>query len=146
MDDLDGALRALAHAVTLAAARGYVRVFVDEGRPMAELLGKLIASPSSTSADSDGPPIDYLGLLARSFDDSDAGAPATSGALVVPLTDRELVVLRLLGAGMQYKAIAEELFVTLHTVKKHVTHILDKLGATNRTAAVARARALDLLH
>jgi LuxR family maltose regulon positive regulatory protein len=61
------------------------------------------------------------------------------------LSDRELQVLRLLAAGKSNPEIAEELVVVLDTVKKHVGHILDKLGAANRTQAVARARALGLL-
>jgi LuxR family maltose regulon positive regulatory protein len=54
-------------------------------------------------------------------------------------------VLGLLAAGQSNQAIAEELVITLDTVKRHVTHILDKLGAANRTQAVTRARALGLL-
>jgi LuxR family maltose regulon positive regulatory protein len=65
--------------------------------------------------------------------------------LVVPLSARELEVLGLLAAGKPNQAIAEELVVTLDTVKSHVTHILDKLGVANRTQAVARARELGLL-
>jgi LuxR family transcriptional regulator, maltose regulon positive regulatory protein len=65
--------------------------------------------------------------------------------LVEPLSDRELEVLGLLAAGKSNQQIADELFVVLDTVKKHVGHILDKLGAANRTQAVARARTLELL-
>jgi LuxR family transcriptional regulator, maltose regulon positive regulatory protein len=54
-------------------------------------------------------------------------------------------VLGLLADGRSNQAIAEELVITLDTVKRHVTHILDKLGAANRTQAVTRARALGLL-
>jgi LuxR family maltose regulon positive regulatory protein len=65
--------------------------------------------------------------------------------LVEPLSEREVEVLRLLAIGKQNREIAEELSVALDTVKKHVTHILDKLGAGNRTEATARARELGLL-
>jgi len=65
--------------------------------------------------------------------------------LAEPLSDRELEVLRLLAAGMANKQIANELVVALETAKKHVSHILGKLGAANRTRAVARARELGLL-
>jgi ATP/maltotriose-dependent transcriptional regulator MalT len=58
---------------------------------------------------------------------------------------REVEVLGLLAAGKSNPAIAEELVITLDTVKRHVTHILDKLGAANRTQAVTRARELGLL-
>jgi LuxR family maltose regulon positive regulatory protein len=65
--------------------------------------------------------------------------------IVEPLTSRELEVLQLLAAGMSNHAIARELVVSLDTVKKHVSHILGKLGAASRTEAVARARQLALL-
>jgi LuxR family maltose regulon positive regulatory protein len=92
------ALAALAEAVALAAPEGYVRVFQDEGAPLAALLDRL--------------------------------APAGR---------------RLLAAGRSNREIAEELVVALDTVKKHVSHVLDKLGAANRTQAVAHARELGLL-
>ena len=62
-----------------------------------------------------------------------------------PLTSRELEVLKMLAAGRSNQAIARELVVTLDTVKKHVGHVLGKLGAANRTEAVARARELSLI-
>jgi len=65
--------------------------------------------------------------------------------LVQPLSERELEVLGLLAAGRSNREIAEELVVALDTVKKHVSHVLDKLGAANRTQAVAHARELGLL-
>jgi LuxR family maltose regulon positive regulatory protein len=65
--------------------------------------------------------------------------------LAEPLTTRELEVLGLLAAGRSNQRIAQELVVSLDTVKKHVSRVLDKLGAANRTEAVARARALGLL-
>jgi LuxR family transcriptional regulator, maltose regulon positive regulatory protein len=62
-----------------------------------------------------------------------------------PLTGRELEVLRLIAAGRSNQRIASELFVSLDTVKKRVTHVLGKLGAANRTEAAARARRLGLI-
>jgi LuxR family transcriptional regulator, maltose regulon positive regulatory protein len=62
-----------------------------------------------------------------------------------PLTGSELEVLRLIAAGRSNQRIARELFVSLDTVKKHVTHLLGKLGAANRTEAAARARQLGLI-
>jgi DNA-binding CsgD family transcriptional regulator len=72
-------------------------------------------------------------------------ASQTILGLVEPLTSREQQVLRLLAAGRANRDIAAELVVTLDTVKRHVTHILAKLGAVNRTEAVARARGLNLI-
>jgi LuxR family maltose regulon positive regulatory protein len=71
--------------------------------------------------------------------------PGTVPGLIEPLTGRELEVLRLLAAGKSNQRIAHDLFVALDTVKKHVTHVLGKLGAVNRTEAVARARELGLI-
>ena len=65
--------------------------------------------------------------------------------IVEPLTSRELEVLQKLAAGRSNQAIAGELVVSLNTVKKHVSHILGKLGAASRTEAVARARQLALI-
>jgi DNA-binding NarL/FixJ family response regulator len=65
--------------------------------------------------------------------------------LVEPLTARELEVLQLPAAGVPNRAIAQQLVVTQETVKKHLSHLFDKLGAVNRTQAVAQARELGLL-
>ncbi len=72
-------------------------------------------------------------------------AAAAPPGMAEPLTGRELEVLRLLAAGSSNQRIARELFVALDTVKKHVTHVLGKLGAANRTEAAARARQLGLI-
>jgi LuxR family transcriptional regulator, maltose regulon positive regulatory protein len=151
--DQAAGLSALAEALALAAPEGYVRVFVDEGAPMARLLGGLAAAQRSGQVvPHAGVPPDYLDRLARAFQPRGAGAaPRTThqiagvAGLVEPLSDRELQVLGLLAAGRSNQQIADELVVVLDTVKKHVGHILDKLGAANRTQAVARARALGLL-
>ncbi|HYA50436.1 MAG TPA: LuxR C-terminal-related transcriptional regulator [Streptosporangiaceae bacterium] len=147
-----GAVTALAQALTLARPQGYVRLFADEGAPMAALLGRLIAAQRAQQTAADGIPLAYLGRLARAFTQDTAATGPRGGAgaavvagLVAPLSDRELEVLRLLAAGKPNRQIAEELVVALSTVKKHVAHILDKLGAANRTEATARARELGLL-
>jgi LuxR family transcriptional regulator, maltose regulon positive regulatory protein len=129
--------------------RGYVRVFADEGAPMAALLGRLVAAQRTPQTAARGIPLSYLGRLVRAFHQAGPRAgPGTTVApgLVEPLSERELEVLRLLAAGKPNQQIAEELVVAVNTVKKHVAHILDKLGAANRTEATARARELGLLH
>jgi LuxR family transcriptional regulator, maltose regulon positive regulatory protein len=141
--DAPGAVATLAEALRLAAPQGHVRVFVDEGAPMAALLGRLVAARRAEPADAAGVPLDHLGRLLRAFGTGRAAAPMPG--LVEGLSERELEVLRLLAAGKANQQIAEELVVALGTVKKHVTHILDKLGAANRTEATARARELGLL-
>ena len=144
------AVTSLAEALTLACPQNYLRVFVDEGRPMAALLGRLIAAQRANRAAAEVP----LGCLARLQRALDAEAaladpgqdrPPRVHGMVDPLTSRELEVLRMLAMGQPNQAIARELVVTLDTVKKHVGHLLGKLGAANRTEAVARARELGLI-
>ena len=141
------AVAVLAEALTLACPQGYVRVFADEGAPMGALLGRLVAAQRTAQSAAGGVPLDCLARLLRAFDATHAGrggAAAVAG-LVEQLTDRELQVLGLLAAGRSNQRIAGELVVSLDTVKKHVGRVLDKLGAANRTEAVARARELGLL-
>jgi len=147
------ALTTLAEALMLGAPEDYLRVFVDEGAPMAALLRQLLRGrhPKRQAA-VDAAPRDYLARLAAAF--GQAGAPifpaAKRGAVMVPglveaLSARELEVLALLATGKPNRAIAEELVVTLDTVKRHGTNLFNKLGVANRTQAVARARELGLL-
>jgi ATP/maltotriose-dependent transcriptional regulator MalT len=149
--DEAGALETLSEALTLAHPQGYIRVFVDEGPPMSALLGRLIGA-QRTEASARAVPLDYLGRLTRAFAREgapDAPAPRRRGAvvpgMVEALSERELEVLQLLAAGKRNREIASELYVAIDTVKKHVTHIFEKLGAANRTEATARARELGLL-
>ena len=143
------AVDALAGALTLACPQGYVRVFADEGPPMAALLARLIAAQRAGQAAAEVP----FGCLTRlklafgadqATPDAGQATPAQPG-LVDPLTGRELEVLGMLAAGLPNQAIADELVITLDTVKKHVGHMLGKLGAANRTEAVARARELRMI-
>jgi LuxR family transcriptional regulator, maltose regulon positive regulatory protein len=143
------AVAALAGALTLACPQGYVRVFTDEGSPMAALLHQLVAAQRS-SQDAAGVPLGCLARLLRSVGAEHAVPDRGRGSAAVPglaeaLTARELEVLGMLAAGRSNQVIASELFVTLDTVKKHVSHVMDKLGAANRTEAVARARELGLI-
>jgi LuxR family transcriptional regulator, maltose regulon positive regulatory protein len=142
------AMNALAEALTLGYPEGYVRVFADEGAPMHALLSRLVAAQRTHGATARTIPIGYLAKVLRAFDLKPArpgtAAPAVPG-LAEPLTSREREVLQLLAAGKANRDISDELVVTLDTVKRHVSHILAKLGAANRTEAVARARELDLI-
>jgi LuxR family maltose regulon positive regulatory protein len=145
--DQPGALAALADALTLAAPQGYLRVFVDEGPPMATLLRDLARRPPDPAA-AEAVPRAYLARLVEAFEQAGLAVrpPLRRGGVVVePLTERELEVLQLLAAGAPNRAIATQLVVTLDTVKRHVSHLFTKLGVANRTQAVARARELGLL-
>jgi LuxR family maltose regulon positive regulatory protein len=130
-DDIPAALASLRRAVTLAEPEGYVRIFADEGPPMASLL---------RAAAKQGIARNYVRrLLAAVTKD----APASQG-LIEPLSERELDVLRLLGTDLDGPEIARELIVSLNTVRTHTKNIYAKLGVNNRRAAVRRARELDL--
>ena len=147
----NAAVDALAQALILACPQGYVRVFADEGPPMAALLGALVAAQRAEQAVARGVPLGCLARVLRAFSGKNAmegarrGAAAAVPGLVEQLTARELEVLALLAAGTPNPRIAEQLVVTLDTVKKHVSHLLGKLGAANRTEAVTRARQLGLI-
>jgi len=146
------AVDVLARALMLAHVQGYVRVFADEGQPMSALLARLIAAQQGDQAAARGVPLGYLALVLRAIGGEDAGpgagrqAAAAVPGLVEQLTARELEILVLLAAGAPNPRIAAELVVTVDTVKKHVSHLLAKLGATNRTEAVTRARQLGVIN
>jgi LuxR family maltose regulon positive regulatory protein len=145
--DPAGALRVLDDALALARPEGYIRVFVDEGPPMAALLQRLVRLRRPSGAISDAAR-DHAMRVVRAFRapvgsrvEADTGATG----LIEPLTRREAEVVALIAAGRTNREIADELFVTLDTVKRHVSHIFAKLGAGNRTEAVARAREFHLV-
>lgn len=130
--DDGAALDCLQLALTLAAPQGYVRPFLQQSQSMARLLREA-ARRGVTS--------DYVYELLEAFDEPEAA----DQPLVEPLSERELEVLRLVAAGLSNREIAEELFITVSTVKSHTNHIYGKLGVRNRTAAAARAKELGLL-
>jgi LuxR family maltose regulon positive regulatory protein len=133
--DIPAALARLERAVTLAEPEGYVRVFVDEGQPMASLLRALAKQRIAGN---------YVRRLLAGVGETGHDRPVEQ-ALIEPLSERELDVLRLLGTELDGPAIARELTVSLHTVRTHTKHIYAKLAVTNRRAAVRRAQELDLM-
>jgi LuxR family maltose regulon positive regulatory protein len=134
--DIPAALSCLERAVTQAEPEGYVRVFADEGPPMASLLR--VAARQQTG----GNYVRRL-LAAVTETETEQNGPVKQ-ALIEPLSERELDVLRLLGTELDGPAIARELMVSLNTVRTHTKHIYAKLAVTNRRAAVRRAAELDL--
>ena len=147
--DIPAALMPLQQALTLAEPEGYVRIFVDEGSPMAQLLREAAAHRVMPH---------YAGKLLAGFEaeqplkagesllsDGRGQATPASQPLIEPLSERELEVLRLLGTELNGPEIAHQLRVSLSTLRTHTQNIYSKLGVNNRRAAVRRAEALDLL-
>lgn len=138
----------LRQALTLAEPEGYVQVFVNEGMTMVELLRAVGRQTGASYLRS------YIGRLLTAFPNKDQGdasqlsslnSQLASSVLIEPLSERELEVLRLLGEGASNEQIASHLVISIHTVRKHVSNILEKMDAKNRTEAVAYARRSGLL-
>jgi LuxR family maltose regulon positive regulatory protein len=149
--DDDRALAVLARALALGESEGFVRSFLDLGPPMVVLLRRFRARQRRSGASAD-PALSrpYLSRLLASrtlVEPAQRQAPsgAARGAVVEPLTAREIDVLRLVAAGATNKEIARRLVMAEATAKTHLTHLYGKLGVSRRTEAVARARALGLL-
>jgi len=139
--DILSALVPLEHALTLAESEGYVRVFVDEGMPMAQLLSEAAAR---------GITPDYTARLLAAFEaeeqkSADGSHLPSAQLLTEPLSQRESEVLRLISQGLSNREISERLFLAVITVKGHNRNIFRKLQVRRRTEAVARARELGLL-
>jgi LuxR family maltose regulon positive regulatory protein len=155
------ALVPLERALTLAEPEGYVRIFVDEGKPMAELLTRIEAKDGTLRVK------EYILKLLSAFELHKEIYPSGSALrstpveknrssllakqavspqpLIEPLSERELEVLRLLRTDLNGPEIARELMVSLSTLRTHTQNIYAKLGVNNRRAAVRRAEELDLL-
>jgi LuxR family transcriptional regulator, maltose regulon positive regulatory protein len=139
--DIPAALVPLQQALTLAEPEGYVRMFMDEGPPMAVLL--------EAAAKHGIAPI-YVRQLLSAFGKTEDWPPvkpvllAQRVSAIEPLSERELEVLRQLGTDLSGPDIARERIVSLNTLRTHTKNIYDKLGVNNRRAAVRRAAELDL--
>jgi LuxR family transcriptional regulator, maltose regulon positive regulatory protein len=146
--DIPAALVPLERALTLAEPEDYVRIFVDEGPPMAVLLEKAAkygdpALGAGRPAWGAGNVSNYVRQLLRAMGSAEDRTPVKQ-VLIEPLSERELEVLRLLRTGLNGPEIARELIVSLNTMRTHTKNIYSKLGVTNRRAAVLRAEELDL--
>ncbi|HEU0000118.1 MAG TPA: LuxR C-terminal-related transcriptional regulator [Ktedonobacteraceae bacterium] len=137
----DEAVQLLSDALALAEPGGFIRLFVDEGLPLAHLLSK---------AATRGMTPDYIGKLLAACEaegqksEDTSSLPPSARLLIEPLSQRELEVLHLIAQGLSNQEISERLFLALDTVKGHNRKIFGKLQVERRTEAVARARELGL--
>ncbi|MGD8623565.1 MAG: LuxR C-terminal-related transcriptional regulator [Anaerolineae bacterium] len=140
--DTAQAIDLLERALSLAEPGGFVRIFVDEGPPLAHLLYK---------AAERGIAPEYTRRLLAAFFVAATEAPEPTetqhaeSELVEPLSERELEVLQLVAEGLTNQEIATRLYLSLNTVKAHTRNIYGKLAVHNRTQAVAKARTLGIL-
>ncbi len=160
--DMGQALVALGRALSLAEPEGYVRLFADEGEPMAELLRRYVAT--AVGGGRTQPPrsavnrsyaarlLDALLADGRAPQAESPSAPsclrpghAQPAALAGSLSGRELEVLRFLTSRLSAGEIAQELVVSTNTVRSHLKSIYGKLDVHSRLEAVERARELNLL-
>ena len=151
--DVDRALSYLERALMRAEPEGYVRIFLDEGKPMAALLleainrqicpgyaRRLLDAHERTREKLGQPPVAQPASTA-------VGAKREEKASATPadlLTDRERDVLRLIAEGLTNQEIADRLFVSLNTVKTHVKSIYQKLNVRNRAEAATKAQSLGI--
>jgi LuxR family maltose regulon positive regulatory protein len=142
------AITVLQQALLLAEPEGYVRVFVDEGAPMAALLARWMGV-GGRELTLRAYAQQVLAVLSESErtrgTTSLTPIPHPPASLVEPLTEREMEVLRLLVAGRSNQAIAQDLILAVGAVKRHVSNIIAKLQARSRLEAAARARELGLV-
>jgi LuxR family maltose regulon positive regulatory protein len=153
--DISEALAALERALTLAKPEGYVRLFVDEGAPMAALLSEFLKAKRQRSRETRHHGLlGYVQRLLEVFESPHTSTkpPVPNGfawtpdqQLVDPLTAREREVLGLIAEGLSNQEIAAQLFIATSTVKGYVHSLFRKFEVDSRTRAVARARELNLI-
>ena len=138
--NIDEAIQLLKDALLLAEPNGFIRIFVDEGSQMEQLLSE---------ASDRGNKLDYIRKLLEAFHETvqkrHVKFTSSQQPLIEPLSERELEILQLVADGLSNREISERLFLALSTVKGHNRNIFGKLQVQRRTEAVARARELGLL-
>jgi LuxR family maltose regulon positive regulatory protein len=151
LDDLPQAKQALVRALALAHPEGYQRLFLDEGEPMRLLIADFrmkIEKPGRERL------LDFVDRLLMAFPETDyslsdrsqiTNQQAKISNLIEPLSEQERRVLRLLGEGLTNPEIAQELVVSINTVKSHVKSVYRKLNVSGRSEARRAARLLNLV-
>ncbi|QQS35930.1 MAG: AAA family ATPase [Ignavibacteriales bacterium] len=136
--ETDRAIDSLKKSLALAESENYMRMYIDHGKSMTELLETVLAIYPDDESFSAG----YVTLLINEMNKENSSNGLSDQE---PLSDREIEVLRLLSAGFSNKAIAEKLFVAIGTIKKHTHSIYQKLDVDSRTKAIKKARDLNII-
>jgi len=136
---MDRAITVLEPALALGAKEGYIRAFLDAGPSLVPVLRESAVRGIET---------EYVGRLLEAYRAEgllQARKQEAASLGIEPLSEREIEVLRLIAVGLSNPQIAEQLFLSTGTVKRHVHRIFQKMYVTNRVNAIARARELNLL-
>jgi LuxR family maltose regulon positive regulatory protein len=131
--DTSAAVSSLTQAVSIAQPEGYQRVFLDEGETVAKLLYLVKSNPDAAG---------YASQLLEAFGPLSGPATAPVQRLIEPLSGREIEVLKLIEAGLSNQEIAAKLYISIPTVKRHISNIYAKLDVKTRTQAVSRGKEL----
>jgi LuxR family transcriptional regulator, maltose regulon positive regulatory protein len=144
-NNMDEALKMIELTLSLAEPEGYLRIFVDEGHAMADLLRRAATRGISPA---------YVSRILKSFPNAIKNSQAfnpsilpapSSSELITPLSEREREILRLIASGASNQMIADDLVISIATVKRHISNIYNKFMVSSRTQAIAEARKLGLL-
>lgn len=147
LKDLPQAKQVLIPALARAQPEGYQRIFLDEGEPMRWLIADCRSQIAETPEGHSPQLLNYIDRLLAAFRQGSEPHPSALSPqpLIEPLSPREMEVLRLIAAGLSTAQIADELVITVGTVRNHLKNIYGKLDTHSRVQAVERARALKLL-
>lgn len=146
---LNDAREGIFRALRMAGIEGFLRVFLDQGEPMQRLLLDISSDPALP----EDFPLDEIARVLAGFPSENAAhprllkveEPVKGSVQSEMLTRRELEVLQLIAEGSSNQEIAVRLVIAGPTVKRHISHIFDKLMVSSRTQALAQARKLGLL-
>ncbi|HET9912356.1 MAG TPA: LuxR C-terminal-related transcriptional regulator [Anaerolineales bacterium] len=133
--DTGHALAALENAFSLAEPEGYIRSFLDEGDAMTRLLCQVQSHQVGSG---------YAAVLLSKISEIPGMTQPSMQLLSEPLTTREVEVLKLIEAGCSNQDIAEQLVISIPTVKRHISNIYAKLGVKSRTQALAIGKELKI--
>ena len=150
MQEMIRARELLEAALSIAEPQGYARIFIDEGKPMRELLALLLEDVRRRdTGDTPSVSAEYLNRLLTALTVESVAEKETKNreiaGMAEPLSDRELEVLRFLPTPLTSTEIAQELYISPNTARFHIKNIYAKLGVHQRAASVKRARELGLI-